>query len=217
VEVLPAAVLAQLEAVVGDDDNRCWACRRFITGPAAAVVVLIDGEDRLVRLAHGGCMTSGVHPTPGLTEAFLEWERHGKDYATGTALGVRESDPRALVFLEPGVLVGAAHADPLEPFAVAFGLSPIAGAVEAIDPPATDSSTIVATEVGLEIRTQAGVDTVPATEEEVAWWLDAAAGRAIVVVARGLGLCLDEPTIEEALALHPAWGGVASVAAGDRS
>jgi hypothetical protein len=213
--LLPAAALAQLEAAVDDDDNRCWVCDRFITGPAAAVVVLTDGRMKLVRLAHAGCTTSAVFPLPGLTGALAERNRSGEGYGMATMLGVREREPRALIFLEPEFLTAGPDEDPLEPFAAALGLTPISGAVEAIDPPATDSFTIVRIEEGLGLEVPAGIDTVPATEEEVSSWLEAADGRAIVVVARGLGLRRAERRIEEALALRPAWGGVARITEGD--
>jgi hypothetical protein len=145
-------VLAQLKAVVGDPDNRCWICHRFITGASAEVVVLTDGEMTIVKLAHGECMTSAIHPLPGLIEAIVEHERSGEGHGMATALGVREPEPRALIFLEPEFVTGGPDDDPLELFAVERGLSSISGSVEAIDAPATDSCTILRIEEGLEIR-----------------------------------------------------------------
>lgn len=210
--LLAAPILAQLEATVDDPDNVCCACETFITGPSAEVVVFTDGDATLIKLAHGECMASAVHPLPGLSDAFDARTSSGEGFAMATLLGLRERQPRALIFLEPEVLASGPDEDPLELYASALGLSPISGSIEAIEPQPTDSCTIERIDEGLGLRVAHGVETVPAARSELPRWLDAAAGRAIVIVARGLGLSRAEPTIEEALALRPAWGGVAAIA-----
>ncbi len=209
--LLPAPMLAQVQATIDDPDNVCCICDGLIEGPSAELVVFTDGEATLVKLAHSDCMASGVHELPGVRALFDARAASGEGFGLATLLGLRESEPRALIFLEPELLAARPDQDPLELYATALGLEPIAGPVEEIEPDASGAFTIEPTGEGLQLRTRYGLDTVPAAPEELAKWLEAAEGKAVVIVARGLGLSRPEPPVEEALALRPAWGGVAEI------
>jgi hypothetical protein len=126
-----------------------------------------------------------------------------------TMLGLRDREPRALIFLEPEVMGGGPDEDPLELYATALGLAPVSGSIEGIDPGPSKEFTIERTAEGLALRGAHGAETVPATELER--WLEAAKGQAVVIVARGLGLSRPQPTLEEALTLRPAWAAVAQI------
>jgi hypothetical protein len=211
-QLLPAAALAQLQAVIDDPDNVCCMCEKLIDGPSAEVVVFTDGETTtMVKLAHSDCMPSGVGVLPGLGEAFRERVVAAESFGMATCLGLRRRLPRALVFLELEVLIGGHEEDPLEFFSKALGLAPITGSIEDIEPVATELFTIKQIDEGLGLRTAHGIDTVPAAASELSPWLEAAAGSAIVVVARGLGLRRPEPTIEEALTLRPSWAAIVAI------
>ena len=210
--LLSAPMLAQLQATIDDPDNVCCACEALITGPSAEVVVFQDGEAAaLVRLAHSGCMASGIYEQPGLSQAFDARAANPEGFTMATLLGLRERQPQALIFLEPEVIAGGFEEDPLELYAEALGLVPISGSIEEIDPPVTDAFTIERTAEGLCLRAAHGVETVPADRVDLLRWINAAEGRALVIVARGLGLRRSKPVIEEALALRPAWGGTATI------
>jgi len=131
-----------------------------------------------------------------------------------TKLGLRVSEPRALIFLEPEVLTGGIDEDPLQLYSEALGLVPIAGSIEDIELVATDQFSIELIEGGLGLCAAHGLETVPAEASDLTKWLGAAEGRAVVIVARGLGLRRPRPTIGEALALRPSWGAIAEVASG---
>lgn len=211
---LPAPVLAQLQATIDDPDNLCCVCDKLISGPTAEAVVFTDGAAAtLVKLAHSECMASGVRMLPGLREAFDAHTEAAEGFSMATKLGLRVREPRALIFLEPEVLVGGLEGDPLELYSEALGLAPISGSIEDIDLVHTELIAIELIEEGLGLRATHGLETVPAEASELARWLEAADGRAAVIVARGLGLSRPEPTIEEALALRPSWGAIATIAA----
>lgn len=211
--MLPAGVLAQLQATVDDPDNVCCVCKKMIDGPSAEVVVFTDGEAAtLVKLAHSNCMSSGLYRAPGLGQAFDARAATAEGFAMATLLGFRQRQPRGLIFLEPEVLVAGPNQDPLELYADALGLEPVSGSIEAIDPPNTEAFAIVRTAEGLGLRAAHGIETVPAGRADLSAWFDAAAGRAIVIVGRGLGLARSAPTIEEALALRPVWAACAKIA-----
>jgi hypothetical protein len=89
---------------------------------------------------------------------------------------------------------------------------PVSGAVEDLAPPMSAVFQIDRIAGGLALRSQEATDTVPATDAEVAEWLGHAGGRALVIVARGLGLNRPDPPIAEALALRPTWAALAGVA-----
>lgn len=211
-ELLPAPVLAQLEAVVDDDDNVCCSCQGVIAGSSTEVVVFSDGQKAtLVKLAHRSCIPSGVYSMPGLGAALASSCEESDGFRMATKLGLRKRRPSALVFLEPEVLFGGLDEDPLELYAHSFGLSSVSGPVEEIEPPRSELFTVERTGEGLGVRNAHGVETVPASPSEVSRWLEAADGRALVIVARGLGLRRGEPTIEEALAYRPAWAALGQI------
>jgi hypothetical protein len=210
---LPAPLLAQLHATIDDPDNVCCVCEGLIDGPSAEVVVFTDGQAAaLIKVAHSDCMISGVRTLPGLREAFDARAQAAEGFSMATKLGLRKREPRALIFLEHEVLAGGIEEDPLEVYSEALGLAPIAGSIEDIELVETELFTIELIDEGLGLRAAHGLETIPAEAYELARWLEAAEGRGAVIVARGLGLSRPEPTIEEALALRPAWGAVAMIA-----
>jgi hypothetical protein len=210
--LLPAGSLAQLEAVVDDPDNRCCVCEEFISGPTAEVAVFTDEKSVLVRLAHGECMSSGIHPLPGLQQGMKERVTGGEPFAMATMLGLRRSEPRALIFLEPEMLVARPEEDGLELWALRLGLAPVSGTIEDLAAPTTSVFWIERIAGGLALRSQGATDTVPASDAEVHQWVQHADGRALVIVARGLGLNRPDPPIAEALATRPTWAGVSRIA-----
>ncbi len=209
--LLPAAVLAQLEAVVDDPDNVCCVCEELIAGPSANVAVFAEDKFAHVNLAHPACMTSGVRSAPGLDRCMAQACTRPRESEMATLLGLRDSSPRALLFLEPSLTVCSWDGDPLGTFAVGLGLSPVSGAINRIAPPPTDLLSIQRREDGLALLNQFGTDSAPASRSELDQWWAAADGQALVIVARGLGLSRTEPAIEEALQFRPAWGAMASL------
>jgi hypothetical protein len=211
-EILPAlgtSMLAQIEAVVDDPDNLCCVCGHHISGPSAEVVLFTDGEVSLAKLADSDCTRSGICQLPGVRQGIEACAENGFDMLT--RLTARDAGPRALLFLEPTTLCAGPDQDPLELYAEALGLAPISGRLEEIEAPATDAFTIGPTSDGLELRLSGNSDWVEASPTLRREWLELTDGRALVIVARGLGLARAVPTIEEAVALRPAWGGVARV------
>jgi hypothetical protein len=206
---LDAPMVAQIEAVVDDPDNSCCVCGEFIAGPVAEVVLFTDGKLSLVKLADPGCVASGVYAHPEVRRHIDSLTRDGFDMLT--RLTAREASPRALLFLEPTTLTAGPGEDPLELYAEILGLAPISGRVEEIAAPPTDAFTIGPTDQGLELRLSENSDWVEAGPALRREWTALAEGRALVILARGLGLARAEPTIEEALMLRPAWGAVATV------
>ncbi len=204
-------MLAQLEATVDDPDNVCCRCGEEIAGPSAEVVIFTDGEMTLIKLADSRCMRSAVRPVPKLRRDVEAGAGDGFDMLT--LLGRRDTDPRALLFLEPTVIVAGPGEDPLEIYSLALGLSPISGSIKDVLAPLTDAFTIERTEAGLALRLGELSEQVNAREIQREEWIEVADGRALVIVARGLGLARAEPTIEEALMLRPAWGAIAAVSA----
>ncbi len=124
-QLLPAAVLAQLEAVVDDPDNVCCVCEELIAGPSADVAVFAEDKFAHVTLAHPACMTSGVRSAPGLDRCMAQACTGPRESEMATLLGLRDSSPRALLFLEPSLTVCGWDGDPLGTFAVGLGLSPV--------------------------------------------------------------------------------------------
>jgi hypothetical protein len=209
---LTAAQIAQLDAVVEDPDSRCCACDLLITGPAAELVVFIDGESALAQLAHPSCMRSDVYIHPGLARGMdraLADSREGSDVAT--LLGLRPTKPHALLFLEPTLLFAGIDEDPLEAYVRARGFLPVSGEIEQLAPPVADSLTLSRTLTGLALTTPLSSDLIQARAAELESWWRAAEGEALVIVARGLGLKREPPVIAEALRLRPAWGAIATL------
>jgi hypothetical protein len=160
-QVLPAAGLAQLQATIDDPDNVCCVCEKLIDGPSAEVVVFTDGDAAtLVKVAHSDCMLSAVRVLPGLREAFHARAVAAEGFAMATKLGLRRRPPRALIFLEPEVLIGGYEEDPLELCSEALGLGPITGSVEDIQPVTTELFTIEQIDEGLGLRAAHGMETV---------------------------------------------------------
>lgn len=212
-QLLPAAMLSQVQATIDDPDNVCCACEGLIDGPSAELIVFTDGEAAaMVKVAHSDCMSSGVRTLPGLRAAFDARAQEPEGFSMATMLGLRRRAPRALIFLEPEVLAGGVEEDPLELYAEELGLVSISGSIEEIELVDTDRFRIELIEEGLGLRAAHGLETVPADESELAPWLEAADGRAVVIAARGLGLSRSKPAIEEALALRPSWGAIAMIA-----
>ncbi len=210
-QVLSPAMLAQLEATVGDPDNVCPVCTELIDGPSAEAVIFTDGNVSVAKFAHPECMASGVQPLPGLAGLMDERIEKAGGFDMATTLGLRESEPRALIFLELELLAAGPEQDPLELWATGLGLQPVSGEIEEIEPVETDVFKVYRDDGGLVLRGQFGKDTVEADRPDLDRWLQAAAGRAIVIVGRGLGLRRDPPTIQEALALRPCWAAIAEV------
>jgi hypothetical protein len=206
---LEGPMLAQLESVVDDPDNLCCVCGEPIDGPTAEVVLFIDGEVGSVKLADSGCMKSAICELPRLRQGLRAVFADGIEMLT--LLTCREAEPRALLFLEPRMVFADPGEDPLELYAQTLGLAPISGSIEDIEAPETDAFTIEPIDGGLALRLATSTDLVEASDDQLREWLALAEGRALVIVARGLGLARAEPTIEEALTLRPAWGGVAMV------
>lgn len=210
-EILSGAHIGQLESLVDDDDNVCQDCGEFILGDSAAVVVFADDRASVVKLAHPECLRSGVYPVPGLDSAMRKQIDEEPGLSMRTLLGRRRTSPQALVFLEPLVLLGSPDEDPLGVYAEGLGLAPISGEIEHIEPPHIEGLEIQRHPQGLGLRTPHGTEEIHADPESVTTWAKYAQTGAIVIVARGLGLGLSEPTIEAALALRPAWGGLVEV------
>jgi hypothetical protein len=211
-ELLPtlgAPMLAQLEAVVDDPDNVCCGCGELIAGPIAEAILFTDGRLSLVRLADPGCVASGVYAHPEIRRDFDSLTQGGFDMLT--RLTAREAAPRALLYLEPITLGAGLGEDPLELYAESLGLAPISGRIEDIEAPPTDAFVVAPVETGLELRLSGNTDWVEASPVLRREWTALADGRALVILARGLGLARTEPTIEEALMIRPAWGAVATV------
>lgn len=211
-EVLPpleGPMLAQLESVVDDPDNLCCVCGEQIDGSTAEVILFVDGEMGSVKLADSGCMKSAICELPGLRQGLRAVVADGIDMLT--LLTCREAQPRALPFLEPRMVFADPGEDPLELYAQTLGLAPISGSIKDIQAPDTNAFTIEPIDTGLALRLPENTDFVEATESRLRQWLILAEGRALVIVARGLGLARSEPTIEDALMLRPSWGGVATI------
>ncbi len=212
--LLSAAQLAHCDANIDDPDLFCCACiKRIAPSADASLTVLTDETFTLITYAHPACRRSGVYPTPGLRDVgrkhFAAKVAAGIDMAT--LLALRPAEPCALLFLELPILVPLPGADPLAPWAELLGLSPVSSSIEQLSPPPTDVFTIFRRPDGLALRHPRGIDSVFASPSEVETWSRAAKGRAIVIVARGLGLSRAEPTIDEALQFRRAWAAVASI------
>lgn len=207
---IPAPFLAQLEALVDDPDNRCPACGQPIAGKLAELAVFTEPALTVLRLTHPDCLRSGIYSAPGSARGYAQGFADGYLQTTMTTLlALRPQRPRALLFLEPATLVGTPDQDPLEPFALSLGLSPVSAELQRLAPPRTDALTLARRPGGLALRGSLGEDFVSARGLEGRRWFRAAAGEAIVIVARGLALGSDRPQLEEALRLRPAWAAIA--------
>ena len=217
---LPASHLAQLEEDVEGDDNVCVACGVLIDGPAAELVVLEDERAVLARLAHPGCVRSGVYTWEGTSAAVanLALRPGGVDVATALAWR-RERHPRAIVLIEPRIhfSLDASDDDPLERlFADPLGLAPAAGGLEDLDPPRLRGCHIEVTGAGLVVRSPDLRVSVPSRRGPLARWREqASGGQALVIVGRGLGITRAEQdmarSVTEALRLRPCWAGTLRV------
>jgi hypothetical protein len=210
-EALDAAHIAHIESLVDDDDNVCPACGDYIHGEAATVVVFTNERSALVKIAHPECSPSGVYAQPGLESALLRTMTEADGLSLRTQLGARHTPPRALVFIEPPTLVGARGVDPLCAYAEELGLVPIAGDIEEIDVPPVEGLELRSHALGLALVTRHDTEEIHVDADVVSDWAEHAVAGAIVIVARGLGLGSPEPTIEQALRLRPAWGGLVGV------
>ena len=146
-QAMPAAYLAQLQAVVDAPDNRCARCQQPITSTTVEAVILRDENSFTVRLAHPDCARSGIYPAPGMNAAITARITDPDGVDINTTLGRRPNpSPRALVFLEPVMLVSVAPPgdtfsdsdDPLGVYAVQRGLKPITGRLDQITPRSDD-------------------------------------------------------------------------------
>lgn len=212
--LLSAAQLAHCNANIDDPDLFCSACAQRIAPSAqAALMVLTNEAFALITYAHPACRRSGVYPRPGLSnvarEHFVRQAAVGIDMTT--LLALRSTEPRALLFLELPIMVPLPGADPLAPWAELLGLSPVSGSIEQLSAPPTEEFTISRRPDGLALLHPRGINSVFASRSDVATWLRAADDRAIVIIARGLGLSRAKPTVEEALQFRPAWAAVASI------
>ena len=219
-QILPASHLAQLEEDVVAQDNVCVACGALIDGPAAELVVLQDDRATLARLAHPGCVRSGVYTWEGTSAAVadLTLRPGGVDVATALAWR-RERRPRAIVLIEPRIHISldGSDADPLERlFATPLGFTPAAGLLEDLDPPLARGCHIEVTGAGLAVRSPDLRISVPSRRGALARWREQASdGLALVIVGRGLGITRAEEdmgrAVTEALRLRPCWAGTLRV------
>jgi hypothetical protein len=217
---LPAPHLAQLEEDVAGEDNVCVVCGALIEGPTAELVVLQDSRAVLARLAHPECARSDVYTWEGTSAAVahLALRPGGVDVATALAWR-RERRPRAIVLIEPRIHISldGSDADPLERlFAIPLELTPAAGLLEDLDPPLARGCHIELTGAGLVVRSSDLRISVPSRRGPLARWREQAAdGRALVIVGRGLGITRAEQdmarAVTEALRLRPCWAGTMRV------
>lgn len=221
---LPASHLAQLQQDVAADDNVCVACGRLIEDASAELVVLHDDRTTLARLAHAGCVESGVYEWEGTSAAVAQLTLRPDGLDVATALVWRRDrvpGPRAIVLIEPRIHVSldGSDADPLQRlFALPLGLHPVGGDLADLSPPppAVPDATIESVPHGLLVRTDALRISVPSDEATLTRWrAHADGGRALVIVGRGLGITGSladlEATLAEALALRPCWGATVTV------
>jgi len=215
-QAMPAAYLAQLQAVVDDPDNRCARCGGPITGASVEAVILCDENVSTVRLAHPKCARSGLYQASGMRASITARITDPEGTDINTTLGRRQPSPRALVFLEPTMLLSLAPSggqladveDPLAVYATQRGLEPITGQLDQITPEPTTTSRLHVESDGLVLTNPLGQDTIPADPDVLADWCTTARDdhhTAIVITARGLGLTQQPTTIEEAIATRPAW------------
>lgn len=222
-KAMPAAHLAQLQAVVDDPDNRCARCRRPITGATVEAVIVRDENFSTVGLAHPECARSGLYQAPGMRASVTARMTDPEGIDINTTLGRRQPRPQALVFLEPLMLVSLAPPggqlantteDPLAVYAAQRGLEPITGQLDQITPAPTTTSRLHVQADGLVLTNPLGQDTIPAGADVLADWCQTARddhATAIVITARGLGLTQQPTTISEAIATRPAWAAQVNV------
>ena len=221
-QAMPAAHLAQLQATVDDPDNRCARCRRPITGATVEAVIVRDENFSTVGLAHPECARSGLYQAPGMRASVTARMTDPEGVDINTTLGRRSTCPRALVFLEPLMLVSLAPPggqfadveDPLAVYAAERGLEPITGQLDQITPQPTTTSRLHVEPDGLVLTNPDGHDTIPADPDVLADWCQTARddhATAIVITARGLGLTQQPTTITEAIATRPAWAAQVNV------
>jgi hypothetical protein len=222
-QAMPAAYLAQLQAVVDDPDNRCARCQEPLTGPTVEAVILCDENSFTVRVAHPDCARSGIYQAPGMDAVITARIIDPDGIDINTTLGCRPSPrPRALVFLEPVMLLSltppggqlADSDDPLGVYATQRGLEPITGRLDQITPAPTTTSRLHVGVDGLVLTNPLGHDTIPADPDVLAAWCQTANedhATAVVITARGLGLTRQPTTIAEAIATRPAWAAQVTV------
>jgi hypothetical protein len=221
---LPASHLAQLQQDVVADDNLCVACAGLIQDPVAELVVLHDDGAVLARLAHPGCVASGVYRWEGTSAAVAQLTLRPEGLDVATALvwrRPRAPAPRAIVLIEPRIHVSldGSDTDPLQRlFADPLGLHAIGGDLAGLSPPppAGRGTTVESAPHGLVVRTEALRISVPSDAATLARWrAHVDDRRALVIVGRGLGISGSledlEATLAEALALRPCWGATVTV------
>ncbi len=177
-QAIPAAYLAQLQAVVDDPDNRCARCGGPITGASVEAVILCDENVSTVRLAHPKCARSGVYQASGMRASVTARITDPEGTDINTTLGRRQLTPRALVFLEPIMLLSLAPSggqladveDPLAVYATQRGLEPITGRLDQITPEPTTTSRLHVQADGLLLTNPLGQDTIPADPDVLADW-----------------------------------------------
>lgn len=209
---LPAPHLAQLEGVVDEPDNRCAICDQLVTGSTASAVMFVADRGMLVQLAHPDCLASGVYERPGLDEAMDARLASDEGIDLNTALGIRGTSPKRLIFVEMTMLISAPEADPIEDYANGMGLVPVVGEIERIDPPVSEVAHIEPHGEGLGIAHVNGTDYVEASPDELEGWLATEDSEtAILLTGRNLGLLQRPALIEEALMERPCWAGALSL------
>lgn len=211
-ELLSAPFLAQIEGVVDNPENLCCDCKEPIRGPVTSVVFFRGPGAGVFQLAHPSCLRSGVLFNPSLDRETVR--ALGRIPAAIARPWLRESKPRALLFFEPCTLGSKGDRDPMQDYAAARGLVPVSGEIEELVAPLGDSLHLQRSAEGLCLRHPGGANVfknIDAAELERWWAVARADGEALIITGRGLGLTREEPPIEEALRLRPAWGALAAV------
>ncbi len=217
--LLPASHLAQLHADAENDDNVCVACGTLIETAVAELVVLHDERTILARLAHPDCVRSGAYGWEGTTAAVqaLTLRPEGLDVATMLAWR-RTGQPRALILLEPRIQVSldGSDDDSLERlFAVPLGLTAANRPLRELSAPMVPGR-VERQADGLRIVSDDLRISVPGREDLIRDWAAQAAGTALVILGRGLGIGGPErdllTNLDQALMSRPCWAGTFAVA-----
>lgn len=215
-QVIPASIIAHLESQADDDDNVCGVCLRFIDTDVANIYAAHDQQFYDIRTAHPECHDSVVIDEPGLRAAkHAQLEDGGVDMLV-VMLVRRAPEPRSVLLQEPRWFVGRLEDDePLEQWADAYGLVPVSGYLDRIDPPRTAKARFRLTGERLELVHENGVYEIPAFDPEpFATWREQATAsrRVLLILGRGLHLNRPDPdTIGQALHTQPCWGAVLDV------
>jgi hypothetical protein len=207
-QLIDAGTIAHLEEVAQETDNPCPFCEQYVTTDVVSLVIMRDGLAHLGRLSHPDCARSGIYDIGGIADV-LERKLDG-DAPTRTKLGLRETAPRALAFIDFVGITSGVGSDFWEDHAKHVGLEPCAGEIEAISPDPAEHARFRIEDRELRLYVDGELrETIGADVDELRdWRAEAERDGVVLITGRGLGLAKERPTIEEALRERPTWAGV---------